>query len=111
MTVTKPGFKNKAFFEQDAIENGDVVTSRCHGSEISGSQQPWSSKYDRKENEKVVRYDFPMQDCTQKQNGSPFFFPSFDNANGRLCQERGGGGNLIHNWIPISELEETLVHQ
>ena len=88
MTVTKPGFKNKAFFEQDAIENGEVVTSRCHGSEISGSQQPWSSKYDKKENEKVVRYDFPMQDCTQKQNGSPFFFPSFDNANGRLCQER-----------------------
>ena len=80
----KPGFKNKAFFEQDAIENGEVVTSRCHGSEISGSQQPWSSKYDTKENEKVVRYDFPMQDCTQKQNGSPFFFPSFDNANGRL---------------------------
>ena len=80
----KPGFKNKAFFEQDAIENEEVVTSRCHGSEISGSQQPWSSKYDRKENEKVVRYDFPMQDCTQKQNGSPFFFPSFDNANGRL---------------------------
>ena len=80
----KPGFKNKAFFEQDAIENEEVVTSRCHGSEISGSQQPWSSKYDRKENEKVVRYDFPMQDCTQKQNGSPFFFPSFDNTNGRL---------------------------
>ena len=88
MTVTKPGFKNKAFFEQDAIENGEVVTSRCHGSEIPGSQQPCSCKYGRKKNEKVVMYDFPVQDCTQKQNGSPFFFPSFDNANGRLCQER-----------------------
>ena len=41
-----------------------------------------------KKNEKVVMYDFPVQDCTQKQNGSPLFFPSFDNANGRLCQER-----------------------
>ena len=41
-----------------------------------------------KKNEKVVMYDFPVQDCTQKQNGIPFFFPSFDNANGRLCQER-----------------------
>ena len=43
---------------------------------------------EKKKNEKVVMYDFPVQDCTQKQNGSPFFFPSFDNANGRLCQER-----------------------
>ena len=25
MTVTKPGFKNKAFFEQDAIENGESL--------------------------------------------------------------------------------------
>ena len=41
-----------------------------------------------KKNEKVVMYDFPVQDYTQKQNGSPFFFPSFDNANGRLCRER-----------------------
>ena len=41
-----------------------------------------------KKTKKLVRYDFPMQDCTQKQNGSPFFFPSFDDANGRLCQER-----------------------
>jgi len=26
--------------------------------------------------------------CTLEQNGSSLFFPSFDNANGRLCQER-----------------------
>ena len=27
-----------------------------------------------KKKEKVVMYDFPVQDCTQKQNGSPLFF-------------------------------------
>ena len=30
-------------------------------------------------------YDFPVHDCTQEQNSSPYFAPSYDDANGRLC--------------------------
>ena len=56
----------------------EVVTSRCHGNK-------------RKKNETNDVYTvFPVHDCTQEQNRSPYFFsifPSFDNANGRLCQD------------------------
>ena len=31
--------------------------------------------------------DFPVHDCTQKQNSNPYFFPLFNIANGHLCQE------------------------
>ena len=30
--------------------------------------KPWSCKYGRKK-----LYDFPVHDCTQEQNGSPYF--------------------------------------
>ena len=33
-------------------------------------------------------YDSPVHDWTQEQTVSHTFRPSFDNANGRLCQER-----------------------
>ena len=33
-------------------------------------------------------YGSPVHGCTQEQTVSHTFLPSFDNANGRLCQER-----------------------
>ena len=33
-------------------------------------------------------YYFPVHDCTQEQNGSPYFSSIVQNADGRLCQER-----------------------
>ena len=45
--------------------------SRCHGSKISGSQQ--TVVLADKKNEKIDMYDFPVHDCTQEQNGSPYF--------------------------------------
>ena len=32
--------------------------------------------------------DFPVHDCTQEQNSSPYYPPSFDNTNSRLCQDQ-----------------------
>ena len=51
--------------------------------------KPWSCKHDSK-SEKNDMYDFPAHDCTRKQNDSPYFssIVKFDNANGRLYQER-----------------------
>ena len=49
--------------------------------------RPWSCKYGRKK-DKIDMYDFPEHDCTQQQNVSGCVLPSFDNENGRLCQER-----------------------
>ena len=33
--------------------------------------KPWSCKYGRKK--LTLMYDFPVHDCTQEQNGSPYF--------------------------------------
>ena len=52
----------------------EVVTSRCHGNKTKNETND-------------VYTVFPVHDCTQEQNGSPYFFPCFDNANGRLCQD------------------------
>ena len=51
------------------VWRGEVVTSRCHGSE------PWSCRYGRKNTRK-------------NKTVAHTFLPLFDNANGRLCQER-----------------------
>ena len=52
----------------------EVVTSRCHGNKTKNETND-------------VYTVFPVHDCTQEQNRSPYFFLSFDNANGRLCQD------------------------
>ena len=54
------------------IERGEVVTSRCHGSTISGSPQTVVFQIRRKD-EKTDMHDFPLHDCTQAQNGSHYF--------------------------------------
>ena len=48
----------------------------------------WSFKYGKKKTKKLNMYDFPVHDYTQDQTGSPYFFLCFNNANGRLYQER-----------------------
>ena len=35
--------------------------------------KPWPCKYGRK-NENIDIFDFPVHDCTKKQNGSPCLF-------------------------------------
>ena len=39
---------------------------------IHGLNKPWSCRYGGK-NEKIDMYDIPVHDCTQEQNGSPYF--------------------------------------
>ena len=46
--------------------------SCCHGSKISGSQLMVVLQTCQKK-EKINIYDFPVHDCTQGQNGSPYF--------------------------------------
>ena len=70
--------------------NGE--TSHCYCSKIIfGSQQnkilQIRKKKSKTKNENDM-YDFPVHDCTQEQNSTPYFLPSFDDANGRLYQER-----------------------
>ena len=46
--------------------------SCCHGSKISGSQLTVVLQTCQKK-EKIDIYDFPVHDCTQGQNDSPYF--------------------------------------
>ena len=39
---------------------------------FSKLSKPWSCKYCRKK-EKIDMYDFPVHDCIQEENGSPYF--------------------------------------
>ena len=55
---------------------------------ISGSQQTLVTQIWREKTKRNDTYDFSVHCSTLEQNGSSHFFPSFDNANGRLCQER-----------------------
>ena len=43
--------------------------------------------------EKLNMYDFSVHDCTKAKTVAHIFLLSFDNANGRLCQER-----LLRSW-------------
>ena len=38
--------------------------------------------------EKIDMCDFPLHDCTQEQNSSPYFSSIVDKANDCLCQKR-----------------------
>ena len=46
--------------------------------------KPWSRKY----GDNIDKYDFPVHDCTRSKTVAQTFLPSFDNANGRFCQEK-----------------------
>ena len=43
------------------------------GSRISGSQQTVVSQIYGRRDEKIDMHDFPVHDCTQEQNVSPYF--------------------------------------
>ena len=53
-----------------------VFTSRCHVTMVTqflDLNKPWSCKCDIEKKRTVGVYDFPVLDCTQDENGSPFF--------------------------------------
>ena len=65
------------------VWRGEVVTSRCHGSEA------WSCRYGRKKNtKKLTCMTFRCIIALKNKTVAHTFLPLFDNANGRLCQER-----------------------
>ena len=49
--------------------------------------KPWFRKYGRKD-EKIDMHDFPVTIALRNKTLGQTFFPSFDNANCRLFQER-----------------------
>ena len=55
--------------------------SCCHGSKISGSQLTVVLQTCQKK-EKIDIYDFPVHDCTQGQNDSPYFSSIVSQGNG-----------------------------
>ena len=66
---------------------GEVVTSRCHGSKISGTEQTVVLQIWQEKNIKIVLTvlcNIALRDKLVTHT----FLPSFDNEIGRLCQER-----------------------
>ena len=64
------------------------VTSRCHDSKISGSQQTVVLHKRREKKTKNDIYDYPVHDALRNKTITHTFLPSFDNANCCLCEER-----------------------
>ena len=61
--------------------------SRCSGSKISGSQQTVALQiWQEKKTKKLTCINFMI--TLRNKTITHTFLPSFDNANGRLCQER-----------------------
>ena len=57
-----------------SIKRSRYVTLPCyHGNKISGSQQTVVLQMRHWKKRTVGVYDFPVLDCTQDENGSPFF--------------------------------------
>ena len=72
-----------------AVSNFDVnrdkfFTSRCHSSNISGFQHTMVLQ----KREKLTCMTFLCVIAHQEQNEAHTFLPSFDNSDGRLCQEK-----------------------
>ena len=55
--------------------------SCCHGSKISGSSTNCCA-VNMSKKEKIDIYDFPVHDCTQGQNDSPYFSSIVSQGNG-----------------------------
>ena len=51
-------------------EEKSLPWSSWHGNKILNLNKPWSCKYGKK---KIEMYDFSVHDCTQRDNGSPYF--------------------------------------
>ena len=66
----------------------EVVTSRCHGSKISGPQQTVVLQIlQEKKTKKLTCTTFLCMTALKNKTVAHTFLPSFNNANGRLCQE------------------------
>ena len=69
------------------VNNREVVTSRCHSNEISGSQETVVLQtWDEKEKEKMDRYEFPVSDSTDRA-----YFSSIV----RQCKWPSLSGNIV----------------
>ena len=66
---------------------GEVVTSRCHGSKMSGSEQTVVHGTKKKETKKLTWIPFLRMIELRNKTVAHTFLPSFDKANGRPCQE------------------------
>ena len=65
-----------------------MVTSRCHGSKISGSQQTLVLQIWQKNEKQKTCMTFPGMVALRIKIVAHTFFPLYDNANGRLYEER-----------------------
>ena len=62
--------------------------SRCHGSKFSGSQQTVVVQIWQKRMKKLTSTTFLFMIAVRNKTVAHTFLPPFDDANGRLCQER-----------------------
>ena len=72
------------------VKRGAVVTSRCHGSKISGSQQTVLLQIWQKTQKSLKKMTFMTFSCSialRNKTVANTFRPSSNNANGRLSQE------------------------
>ena len=75
-----------AYREEKSLRHVNMVAQPLM---ISINRCPGNMEKDKQTNKQTMdMYDFPVHDCTQKQTVANTFLPSFNNANGRLCQER-----------------------
>ena len=65
-----------------------LVTSCCHGSKISGSQQTEVLHIWQKKKRKNDIYVYPVHYALRNKTVTHTFLSSFDNENGCLCAER-----------------------
>ena len=76
-----------------------------HGSsKISGSQQTVVSQIYGRRDEKIDMHDFPVHDCTQEQNVSPYFPSVFGQMQMAVSFEKG-----CLPWNMISHFSSLLV--
>lgn len=78
-------YKNKIRLIKENWTHRIVVTSRCHGCKIFGSQQTvFLQIWQKNTGEKIDMCDFLAHDWIQEQTVAHTFHPSFVSANGRL---------------------------
>ena len=76
--------------------------------------KPCSRKYDRKKRNKLTRMTFSCTVALWNKTVASSFFPSFDNANGRICQERSlrtTNFATMVTWHHTSSLHWTMRQQ
>ena len=103
------------------VKRGAVVTSRCHGSNISGSQQTVLLQIWQKTQKNLKKndiYDFLVQYCTQEQNCSRYFssivqqckWPSISRSNAEI-QKFCCHGNVTSHYSPLHSLKTWITRK